>query len=102
MKEVKAAIVLIFICAVACFGALFLTSGCKFEEIVPRENVLFKKRVKFVDSIKSEDSETPLHMVVFMEIDKHRYILYYRNPGMNGAIGGMVHDPECKFCKEKK
>ena len=102
MKEVKAAIVLIFICAVACFGALFLLNGCKWEPMIATENPEFNRRVKFIEYLSSENSAMPHHRITFMEIDNHKYILYHRNPGMNDAVGGMVHDPECKCHGEKK
>jgi len=91
------------ICAIGCFGALFLTGGCDKDDFTVKENTNFKNRVKKVEYISSHSNAIgAIDIVSFLEIDNHQYIFYCHNPGMNSAVGGLVHNPECKFCKEKK
>lgn len=46
---------------------------------------------------KCEDGQAPFIYINYFEHDSHEYINFN-----NGYNNGIVHNPDCKYCKTKK
>lgn len=49
----------------------------------------------------SPEGSIPFAHVTHFEYRNHQYIKF-ETAGINSAIGGVVHDPDCKYCNIKE
>lgn len=48
----------------------------------------------------SQGGVIPFDFVTHFEYQNHQYIKF-RSSNFDSAIGGVVHDPDCKYCNKK-
>lgn len=48
----------------------------------------------------SPEGSTPFEFITHFEYKNHQYIKFETN-GLDSRIGGVVHDPDCKYCNKK-
>lgn len=48
----------------------------------------------------SPEGNTPFDFITHFEYKNHQYIKF-RTSNSGSAIGGVVHDPDCKYCNKK-
>lgn len=48
----------------------------------------------------SKEGVIPFARITHFEYNNHQYIKF-RSSDFDSAIGGVVHDPDCKYCNNK-
>lgn len=48
----------------------------------------------------SPEGSIPFEFITHFEYKNHQYIKFLDNNGYS-SIGGVVHDPDCKYCNKK-
>ena len=78
-------------------------TGCSAEELnySQKEKAALDAIGFRVIKTVPDNIEIPTNRIQFIEIKQHEYILYQYCPGMSGGFAGMVHNPDCRYCKTK-
>ena len=50
----------------------------------------------------SKEGVIPFKSVTHFEYNNHQYIKFREPNGHSSSVGGVVHDPDCKYCNKEQ